>query len=185
MNGYQMTGDGPTVLVSGTERDRVSEIASTLDSRFAIRTNVTTDAEGWPTVDEDVVILVGGANWDNSLGSQPDDAACVVVYEDADNLDGDHSADCDHVLVEPLLADNLESTVASLARRVRYDRRLQECAELATRCGQTESIRDDGTTDEPQKLRKRVEDITAELDGLLAEFSNDDFRQAFRTIAAD
>lgn len=180
-----MTGDGPTVLVSGTERDRVSEIANTLDSRFAIRTNVTTNGKNWPTVDEDVVILVDGADCDRSLGSQPDDAACVVVYEDADDVDGGHSAYYDQVLVEPLLSETLDSTVASLARRVRYDRRLQECAELATRCGQAESMRDGGATAETQKLRKRIENMTTELDGLLAEFSNDDFRQAFRTIAAD
>lgn len=180
-----MTGDGPTVLVSGAERDRVSEIANTLDSRFAIQTNVTTDTGCWPTLDEDVLILVDGPNSDRTLESHPDDAACVVVYEDAADFDGGNPADYDQVLVEPLLPDSLASTVASLARRVRYDRRLQECADLATRCGRAEVMSDGETVDEARKLRKRVDDVTAELDGLLAEFSSDDFRQAFRTIAAD
>lgn len=178
-----MTVDGPSVFVSGPP-DRVGEIERTLADQFTVQTCHPID-ERCPTTNVEVVVLADGTGPEPSPESLPNDAAQIAIFDSDAHFDGDRPAAYDRVLVEPLVADDLESTVESLARRVQYDRRLKECADLATQFGQAEATCDDGTVEETRELRTRVEAVTAELDKLVSEFSSDDFRQAFRAIAAD
>lgn len=178
-----MTVDGPSVLVSGPP-DRVGEIERTLADQFTVRTYHPAE-DRCPTTDAEVVVYADGTGPERSPEPLPNDAAQVAVFEESDDFERERPATYDRVFVEPLVPDDLESTVESLARRVQYDRRLKECADLATQFGQAEATCDDGTVETTCELRKRVEAATAELDRLVSEFSSDDFRQAFRTIAAD
>lgn len=181
-----MCADSGSVLIAGDDEGRVARVAGALAGVQSVRTFVTTDHESWPTTDVEVVLFLGRATADDpALGALPDDAGRILVLEDADEYDRDHQAAYDRVLLEPLIPDDLRSTVTSLARRVRYGRRLQECAELATRCGRVESNGNGGVMVEPHQLRDEIADAKAEIDSLVAEFSTEDFRQAFQTLAAD
>lgn len=180
-----MRTDGGTVLIAGASEDRVTRTASHLAGEVAVRTFVPTDDETRPSTDVEVaVILDRNVADDPSLDTLPDDVERVLVFEDGE-YDLDRHESCESVLVEPLAPGDLRSTVTSLARRVRYDRRLRECAELATRHGRVEANGNGGVpTDFPQ-VPEEIADAKAELDGLVAEFSSEDFRQAFRALAAD
>lgn len=181
-----MTADGSTVLVAGVTEDRVGRVANWLAGSLPVRTFVTTGNESRPPIDVDVALFADVASVDDpTLETLPADARRVVIVEDADGYESCLHEEFDRVLVEPFIPDDFRSTVTALARRVRYDRRLRECAELAARCGQLESNGHGQESVEPQQLREQVADAKAELDCMVAEFTSDDFRQAFRALAAD
>lgn len=180
-----MTADGGTVLVAGTTEDRVERVSDWLAGSLPVRTFVTTGGESRPPTDVDVALFADGGSVDDpALETLPAAARCIIV-EDADRYEGSLHEGFDRVLGEPLTPDDFRSTMTALVRRARYDRRLRECAELATRCGQLESDGRGQASAEPQRLRKQVADAKAELDCMVAEFTIDDFRRAFQTLAAD
>lgn len=175
--------DSATVLVAGGSEERVVRVADLLAGALSVRTFVATEGENRSATDVEVVVFADRAADPDAVEPLPDDCARVAVFEDSDAFDHDQSAAFDRVLVEPLVPDDFRTTVASLARRVRYDRRLRECAELAARCGRTPES--GGPPTEPPHLCDEIVDAKAELDGLVEEFSREDFRQAFQTLAAD
>ena len=181
-----MYADSGTVLVAGGSEKRVARIADLLADSLSVRSFVTTDDGDWPTTDVVVVVYVDGIVADHAaLETLPEDTAHVAVFESADAFDSVRPATFDCVVIDPAVPDDLPSTVVSLARRVRYDRRLRECAKLAAECGQVESNGNGRSTSEPKQVCEEIADAKAELDGLVAQFTSEDFRQAFQTLAAD
>lgn len=181
-----MIADGGTVLVAGATEERVERVADWLDGSLPVRTFVTTGGESRPPTDIDIALFADrGCVEDPTLETLPTDARRVVIVEDADRDEENRHEAFDRVLIEPVAPEEFRATVTALARRVRYDRRLRECAELATRCGRLESNGHERASAEPQRLREQVADAKAELDSMVAEFTTDDFRQAFRALAAD
>ncbi|WP_090617167.1 HalX domain-containing protein [Natrinema salaciae] len=178
-----MTGDGTTVLVAADDPHRVAELRSWLVTEY--RVEATTDGDDALAVSADVdAVLI-----DRDLRT---DAGTVVADEIerrglTQPMAPLHSADeptgrrrPDDSLVAPVTKSAALEGVDRLLRRARYDELLAECTALAAKRGALEAdAAIVATEDRPETLQRRLDELLAELDELVATFDGEDFRAAF------
>ena len=178
--------DGANVLVTGQDENRVSQIIEWINEFPLLRTT-TSDGE-MHSSDPDVIVLVDrSSDSRTAVENLQDWTRAVGVFNSEYQRDSPWEASLDCILLEPIDPRDLRSVVGSFARQVCYDQRLRECAKLATQYGQIAT--DDGNQtlqmNDHGRLRDRISDVRQELADIQAEFTNDDFRQAFERLAAD
>jgi len=90
----------------------------------------------------------------------------------------------DDYLVKPVTKEDLHGLVEVLLRRSNYDSRSREFFRLASKKAALESSPDVSVDNQEQyrELTERMESLRAEIDGTLAELSEDDFREAFASF---
>lgn len=180
-----MTVDEANVLVVGEDGRRVELLSHWLADTVNITPLVSCVLDGLSVANVDVVLLADAAPAPKIVTELPADTRTIVVLEEPVDRDQWNDGPYDHVLVEPLNPEQLRETVRSVLRQVRYDRRLRECAKLAAELGRAKITARAEPVDNSIHLRREVASTKAELDDMVAEFTDDDFRHAFQTITAD
>jgi len=91
----------------------------------------------------------------------------------------------DDYVTKPVSKDQLREVVDSLVLRRRYDDRVQELFSLASKRRALEAEMLDSELaahEEYAELVRRIDDLEAELDGMIHEFDGDDFRALSLTL---
>jgi DNA-binding response OmpR family regulator len=140
--------------------------------------------------DVDVVLLdrlMPGVSGDDVLsemddrGLDPQVAMITAVEPDFDVL----AMGFDDYLVKPVFAEDVRETVERLRSRSSYDQRLQRYFSLVSKRSAIEEYRSADeleANDEYVQLTDEITDLRADLDGMMAEFDDDEFEAVFRTM---
>jgi DNA-binding response OmpR family regulator len=91
----------------------------------------------------------------------------------------------DDYIVKPISREELHSVVEVLLSRTEFDNRTQEFFALASKKATLENAAKDGDTDEYRRLTERMNQLRAEIDETLSQFSDEEFRAAFRELPDD
>ncbi|WP_408958684.1 HalX domain-containing protein [Natrinema sp. 74] len=182
-----MAGNTTVVLVATTDPDAVTECCSSLTERYRVQTTTDGDEALERLDDADVVLVDSDLRTESGtvVATEIDRLArphATAVLRSADQeFESRHGTDIPgDRLVKPVNENDLRETVDRLARRVRYDALMDECATLAAKRGELESHAHANDSDEEYAaVQRRLAELFDELDEVVATFDGDDFRAAF------
>lgn len=180
-----MVGETNTVLVADDDPTVVAQVRSWLDDRYRVETATNGDELLSLLGDADAVLV------DRGLRTASGTVVAAEIERRATAqtmaiLSNDERGAAVHTtaggsLEKPLERAALLETVDRLLRHARYDDLLDECLTLAAERGALESRDDFEADEEYETLQRRLDEVFAALDELVATFDGDDFRAEFAT----
>lgn len=178
-----------TVLVVDDDEDIVEMFEGWLDDEY----DVKTATDGDDALDEldgvDVALLdrrlptLSGDSIAAEIARRSDDCMTAIVSGVEPDTDIVHIS-CGEYLVKPVSKEELIDTIERLRRRARYDDRLAECANLASKRGALEAAHPQSKLDrdpEYAALCRRIARLLDDLEDITRAFDAADFRATFET----
>jgi DNA-binding response OmpR family regulator len=180
-------GDGsPVVLVVDDEPELAELYAHWLGDTYDVLV-ATSGEEALETATDDVDVALLDRRMPSMSGDEVLDALrersidCRVAMITAVEPDLDIvEMPFDDYMVKPISREELHSVVEVLLSRTQFDNRTQEFFALASKKATLENAAKDGDTDEYRRLTARMNQLREEIDETLSQFSNEEFRAAFR-----
>ncbi|WP_049985420.1 response regulator [Halobellus rufus] len=186
-----MDGATPRILVVEDEPDLAELYAIYLSDTYEVQT-ATNGETALEVVDDDTDVVLLDRRMPDLTGDEVLEeirargldtqvAMITAVEPDVDIVE----MPFDDYLVKPVTQDDLHGLVEVLLRRANYDERSREFFSLASKKAALESSPDVSvdTESEYRELTERMEELRTEIDGTLAELSEDDFRDAFASFS--
>ncbi|MFB6138237.1 MAG: response regulator transcription factor [Halobacteriaceae archaeon] len=180
-----------TVLVVEDERDLADLYADWLADEYDVRVAYTAQ-EALETVDDEVSVVLLDRRLPDRPGSEvlatirERGLECRVAMVTAVDPDFDIvEMGFDDYLVKPVSRAELRETVDGLLSQRSYDERMREYAALARKRAVLESEKDQAKLAENeayQELLERLDELSGEVDDLVAGFDEQAFSAAFRDL---
>ena len=186
-----MSDDQPTVLIIDDEPDLADLYAAWLDSEYEVRTAYGGEA-GLADMDKttDVALidrLMPDLSGDEALDRIRDEEyECRVAMVTAVEPDFDIiEMGFDDYLVKPVRREELNEAVQDLSDRAAYGERLREYYALSSKRATLDTQKSQRELDESEayaELVEEIEQMSDELDEVVANFSPEEFEAELRKI---